>query len=70
MDAKEEPPWMGSRRAPAKLYGAFSRRMLKSCLCQNWSLIFSKSTKISFNTTSYSSALLKYAINALLSATF
>jgi len=32
MDAKEEPPWMGSRRAPAKLYGAFSRRMLKSRL--------------------------------------
>jgi len=27
MDAKEEPPWMGSRRAPAKLYDAFSRRM-------------------------------------------
>ena len=33
MDAKEEPPGMGLRRAPAKLYGAFSRRMLRSRLC-------------------------------------
>ena len=29
-DEKEEPPGMGSRRAPGKLYGVFSRRMHES----------------------------------------
>jgi len=38
MDAKEEPTGKYLRRAPAKLYGVFSRRMLGNRICQTMSI--------------------------------